>query len=79
MSDFIKMAAFTYPAEIAVLKLVLEKEDIRFFFQNETVIGILPFHSQALGGISLKVHPDDVEKALLILRDFDDRSQLHIV
>ncbi|EMY82686.1 hypothetical protein pgond44_01150 [Psychroflexus gondwanensis ACAM 44] len=43
MNEFIQLAVFTYPHEYTVLKLLLEKEDIRFFFQNETVIGVIPF------------------------------------
>lgn len=79
MTNFIKIAAFTYPHEYAILKLVLEQHEIRFFFQNETVIGIVPFYSNALGGIFLKVHPDDVEEAHKILRDFEDPAPLKII
>lgn len=79
MSEYIKIAVFTYPSEIAILKHVLEQEDIRFYFQNETVIGILPFYSNALGGIFLKVHPDDVNQAQIILENFKSNPNLHIV
>ncbi len=78
MINFIKIAAFTYPHEYAVLKLVLEQNEIRFFFQNETVIGIIPFYSNALGGIFLKVHPEDEEEAKKILKQFQE-GNLHIV
>lgn len=74
MTNYIKIAAFTYPHEYAVLKLVLEQNEIRFFFQNETVIGVVPFYSNALGGIFLKVHPDNVEEAKRILTDFKSTS-----
>ncbi|MFO7703152.1 DUF2007 domain-containing protein [Psychroflexus maritimus] len=75
MTDFIKIAIFTYPHEYTVLKLVLEKNNIRFFFQNETVIGMIPFYSNALGGIFLKVHPNDLEQAKAILRDFSTEDE----
>jgi len=78
MTNFIKIAAFTYPHEYAVLKLILEQQEIRFFFQNETVIGIIPFYSNAMGGIFLKVHPEDKEKAKNILKEFKE-GKLHIV
>lgn len=78
MTNFIKIASFTYPHEYAILKLVLEQNEIRFFFQNETVIGIVPFYSNALGGIFLKVHPEDVEEANQILKNFEE-GNLHIV
>jgi len=79
MTNYVKVAVFTYPSEYAVLKLILEQEDIRFFFQNETVIGIVPFYSNALGGIFLKVHPDDVLRTEEILEEFKSNSNLHIV
>ncbi len=75
MNDFVKIAVFTYPHEYTVLKLVLEKNNIRFFFQNETVIGVIPFYSNALGGIFLKVHPNDVEMAQAILQDFNPEDE----
>lgn len=79
MTSFIEIAAFTYPSEVLILRHLLEQADIRFFFQNETVIGILPFHSHALGGIILKVHPDDIEEAKMILNDFKNPNNLNIV
>lgn len=79
MNNYIKIAAFTYPHEYAILKHILEQHDIRFFFQNETVIGIIPFYSNALGGIFLKVHPEDVEQTKKILQEFQQEGNLHIV
>lgn len=72
MLDFKKLAVFSFPHEYAVLRLLLEKKDIRFFFQNETAIGVMPFYSNAIGGIFLKVHQDDLDKAKVILRTFDE-------
>lgn len=79
MNHFIKIASFTYPHEYAILRLLLEQHEIRFFFQNETVIGIVPFYSNALGGIFLKVHPEDVMEAQKILKEFKNNSNLRIV
>lgn len=79
MTAYIKIAVFTYPYEFAVLKLLLEKEGLRFFFQNETVIGIVPFYSNAMGGIFLKVHPEDVSEAKEILQDFKNGANLDVV
>lgn len=74
MKDFVTLTVFTYPHEYAVLKLLLEQEDIRHFFQNETMIGVFPFYSNALGGIHLKVHLSDFTKAKEILESFDRKS-----
>lgn len=80
MKNFVTLAVFTYPHEYAVLKLLLEQEQINHFFQNETMIGVFPFYSNALGGIHLKVHPLDSERAQEILDSFnEDTTPLKIV
>lgn len=78
MKQFITLSTFTYQHEYSVLKLLLEQEQIRFFFENETMIGVFPFYSHALGGIRLKVHPKDYDKALRVLNSFK-ASPLRIV
>ncbi len=79
MKDFITVAIFTYPSEYAVLAHLLEQEDIQFVFENETMISVLPFHSNAIGGIRLKVHPNDKELVLKIIKGLDKNSQMRIV
>ncbi|OAB80253.1 putative signal transducing protein [Cochleicola gelatinilyticus] len=74
MKHFKTIAFFTFPSEYAVLKLLLEQHEIRFVFLNETMIGVLPFHSNAFGGIRLQVHEEDISAAQKILRDLDGRS-----
>lgn len=74
MEEFVTVAVFTYPHEYAVLKLLLEKENVNHFFQNETMIAVFPFYSNALGGVHLKVHKTDAERAKKILDSFDDSS-----
>ena len=73
------IATFTYPSEYAVLRLLLQQKNIRFVFQNETMISILPFHSNAIGGIHLKVHQEDVVLAQEIITNLDNNSELRIV
>ncbi|GHA38757.1 hypothetical protein GCM10007103_20180 [Salinimicrobium marinum] len=74
MKDFVTLAIFTYPHEFAVLKLLLDKAHIKHFFQNETMVGVFPFYSNALGGIHLKVHPADITRAKEILDSFNETS-----
>ena len=71
MKDFVTLAIYTYPHEYAVLKLLLEKEGINHYFQNETMIGVFPFYSNALGGIHLKVHKADFQIAKEILQNLE--------
>lgn len=74
MKDYITLATFTYQFEYVVIKGVLEKEGIRFFLKNDTLVGIFPFYSNAFGGIHLLVHPDDYEEAKRILDHFTDNT-----
>ncbi|MBB4118447.1 hypothetical protein GGR32_000721 [Mesonia hippocampi] len=79
MQDFVTLAQFTYAYEYTVLKHLLDEENIRYFFQNETVLGVVPFYANALGGIFLKVHPKDFVKAKKILDSFYNDNHLHVI
>lgn len=79
MNEFVTVAVFEYPHEITVLRHLLEQSEIQYFFENETMMNIVPMYSQALGGIRLKVHPDDVEAVRDILKKLEDDSNLRIV
>jgi len=77
MKDFIEVTRYTYPHEYAVLKNLLEKARIPFFFKNETMVTTAPFYSNALGGIILLVHKDFKEQTLNIIDQLN--SNLSIV
>lgn len=79
MNNFITIAVFQYPAEYSVLRLLFDQEEIRYFFQNETMISVFPFYSNAIGGIRLQVHEDDVERAQEIIDDLHRPTNLKIV
>jgi len=79
MEDFITVARFTFPSDYAVLELLLQNATIRYVFLNETVINVLPFHSNAFGGIRLQVHKEDEEKTIQIIKDLNKSSSLKIV
>lgn len=79
MENYKTIAIFTYPSEYAVLKHLLQQRNIRFVFLNETMISILPFHSNAIGGIILNVHKEDFIIAKEIIDNLNYPSQLNIV
>lgn len=79
MSEFVTVAVFDYPHEITVLKHLLDQSELQYFFENETMMNIVPMYSQALGGIKLKVHPNDVETVQEILKNLSGDSNLKIV
>ncbi|MFI5204532.1 MAG: DUF2007 domain-containing protein [Flavobacteriales bacterium] len=60
---------FTYSHEVPVAKALLEAEDIECVIQDEVTIGAHPFYSNAIGGIKLLVHENDVELATQILTE----------
>ncbi|MFT4684975.1 MAG: hypothetical protein ACI9M9_001493 [Flavobacteriaceae bacterium] len=79
MVDFKTIAFFTFPSEYVVLKLLFDQESIDYVFLHETMIGVLPFHSNAFGGIRLQVHKKDINKTKKIMNDLNDTSNLRIV
>ena len=72
MKNFVVIATFTYPSEYAVLKTLLDSEGIRYIFENEAMVQVSPFYSNALGGIRLKVHANDVGAAKEIINRSDN-------
>lgn len=79
MKEFVTVAVFSYPHEITILKHLLTEAGISFFFENETMASIVPMYSFALGGIRLKVHPNDLDAVKEILRNLDEQNHLKIV
>jgi hypothetical protein len=79
MENYKTIAIFTYPSEYAVLKHLLQQRNIRFVFLNETMISILPFHSNAIGGIRLNIHKEDVIIAKEIIDNLNYPSRMNIV
>lgn len=79
MEAYKTIAVFTYPSEYAILKHLLQQSNIRFVFQNETMISVLPFHSNAFGGIRLNVHSEDIAIAVDIINSLNQSSHLRIV
>lgn len=78
MEDFETIAIFNYTHEIVILKHRLDQEGIHYFFENEATVSIVPFYSNALGGIKLKIHPNDFETVRIILEELNG-SNLNIV
>jgi len=80
MKDFVVVASFTSPHEYSVLHHMLDEEGIPHVFEHETMVNVTPFYSNALGGIRLKVHREDAEAAIAIIKNLEDnRSSMRIV
>jgi hypothetical protein len=76
MEELKTIAIFNYTHEIVVLKHRLDQEELQYFFENETMSSIAPFYSNALGGIKLKVHPNDFEKVQSILDELNNNLKI---
>lgn len=76
MQEFKTIAIFNYTHEIVVIKHRLEQEGIQYYFENETMSSIAPFYSNALGGIKLKIHPNDFERVEIILDELNNNLKI---
>ena len=62
-----------------MLQILFDTQEIRYFFQNETMVSVFPFYSNAFGGIQLQVHIEDVVEAEEIIKNLNHPSNLKIV
>ncbi|PXY39271.1 hypothetical protein DMB65_18660 [Flavobacterium cheongpyeongense] len=72
MESFQTIAIFNYDHETVILKHLLEQEGIPYFFENEMTLSVVPMYSAVLGGIKLKVHPNDFEQVQEILDNLNN-------
>jgi hypothetical protein len=79
MEKFITVAIFDYIHEIQILKHRLDQQDLNYFFENEIMSSFAPMYSNALGGIKLKIHPNDFETVKTILQEMKYDNNLRIV
>jgi hypothetical protein len=78
MEKFITIAVFDYVHEIQILKHRLDQENYNFFLKTKSCL-LLPMYSNALGGIKLKIHPNDFETVKTILQEMKYDNNLKIV
>ncbi|NRT14463.1 hypothetical protein HNP99_000803 [Flavobacterium sp. 28A] len=79
MERFITIAVFDYIHEIEILKHRLDQEELQYFFANEIMSSFAPMYSTALGGIKLKIHPNDFTTVKTILHEMKYDNNLRIV
>lgn len=69
MESFITVMTFNHPAELAVLRTLLEANEIEYRLLDELTVQTHPFYSNAIGGVKLQVRESHVQKAIEILKD----------
>ncbi|MGG8497670.1 DUF2007 domain-containing protein [Tenacibaculum sp. TC6] len=67
--DYIILAVFEYLTEAQLVKTKLDSEGIRTMLMDEKTIDSDPLLSQAIGGVKLLIHNEDIDKALLIYNE----------
>ena len=70
MNTFLTAAA-AIPMKYHFKTLAARRPAYQFYFENETMAGVVPLYSQALGGIKLKVHPNDIDTVKNILKQLN--------
>ncbi len=63
------LAVFEYSTEAQVVKSKLDSENIRTMLMDEKTIDSDPLLSQAIGGVKLLVHNDDLDKASIVYNE----------
>lgn len=74
MNNFVEIAAFTLPHELAVARTLLESHNLECIVQDELTVQVHNFYSNAIGGIVLKVNNTDIAQAEKLLQEhgFDE-------
>ena len=71
MQNYTTIARYTYTYEYVILKLLLDKADIHYYFKNEQFASIMPMSAIGNNGILLMVHNNDRVEAIEILEKFN--------
>lgn len=83
--DYTILAVFEYSTEAQLTKSKLDSEGIRTMLMDEKTVDSDPLISQAIGGVKLLVHNEDLERGVNIyneIRDYekyDDGKEINCV
>ncbi|XLS27799.1 DUF2007 domain-containing protein [Flavobacteriaceae bacterium M23B6Z8] len=71
----ITLKTFDNPIDAHLLKTKLESEGIPCYLMDENLVTLNPLFNISVGGIKLKVHTYDLQKALEVLQVFEKSLQ----
>lgn len=83
--DYTILTVFEYSTEAQLTKSKLDSEGIRTMLMDEKTVDSDPLISQAIGGVKLLVHNEDLERGLNIyneIRDYekyDDGKEINCI
>ena len=73
---FVTVMTFTFAHEAGIIQGRLEAEGITCFVKDELTAQVLPFYSNAIGGVKLQVLESDVEQAIEILKETNETNYI---
>ncbi len=73
--EFVTLFSFTYPTEAYPFVDRLETEGIECFLFDENLVAVVPFLSNAVGGVKLRIRSSDLEKALRIVNELKKQNE----
>ena len=76
MDNYHVIAIFTYPSDLAVVKTLLESNDIDCYVRDELTVQVHNFYSNAIGGIRLEIPVEKYDLAQELLIDNGFKSHL---
>jgi hypothetical protein len=74
MNKFVILATYRDLIEAEIVKGHLESEGIQCVLEDNNTVAANPLYSNAIGGVKLKVWPEDYDKALSIIGPVKDRT-----
>jgi hypothetical protein len=69
MDNYHIVAIFTYPSDLAVVKTLLESNNINCYVRDELTVQVHNFFSNAIGGIRLEVPAEQLDLAQKVIED----------
>ncbi|MBA6157112.1 DUF2007 domain-containing protein [Tenacibaculum sp. S7007] len=67
--DYTVLAVFEYSTEAQVVKSKLDSEGFKTMLMDEKTIDTDPLLSQAIGGVKLLIHNNDLEKGIIVYNE----------
>jgi len=69
--NFVELRSFDNYISANIIRTRLEGEGVFCYLGDDNISTMMPFLSSSIGGIKLMVADDDVEKARILLSEFD--------
>ena len=72
--ELVTLKSFDNSIDAHLVKSKLESEEISCFLFDENIVNLNPLYNVLVGGIKLKIHKLDANKAALILSEIEESS-----